>query len=107
MLETGDRVGRYRIESKLGAGGMGEVYRAFDTQLARSVALKRLLPGDEKDRPTWVARMLREARAAAAFNHANAVAIYDVGEHEGLPFLVMELVEGKSLRAFVSASEPG
>jgi len=86
---------------------MGEVYRAFDTQLARSVALKRLLPGDERERPDWVARMLREARAAAAFNHPNAVAIYDVGEHDGLPFLVMELVDGQSLRAKVGATEPG
>jgi serine/threonine-protein kinase len=106
MLRPGDLVGRYRIEGLLGAGGMGEVYRAFDPQLARSVALKRILLVSQEDRPQWVLRMLREARAAAAFNHANAVAIYDVGEHDGLPFLVMELVSGKSLRAYVGAAEP-
>ncbi len=106
MLRAGDLVGRYRIEGLLGAGGMGEVYRAYDPQLARSVALKRILSPSQDDRPQWVLRMLREARAAAAFNHPNAVAIYDVGEHDGLPFLVMELVVGKSLRAYVGASLP-
>src|SRR5262249_30863561 len=110
MPEIGARIGRYVLESRLGAGGMGEVYRAFDEQLRRPVALKVLLAraGDgEGTRGEWTARMIREARAAAAFNHPNAVTVYDVREHEGLPFIVMELVQRTTLRSHVGdASVP-
>jgi TonB family protein len=104
VVKIGDTIGRYALRDRLGAGGMGQVYRAFDTQLHRLVALKLLLPGADAagDRRAWTARMIREARAAAAFSHPNAVAVYDVGEHEGQPFIVMELVEGRSLRSYVS-----
>jgi len=103
-LRAGDIVGRYRIEDKLGEGGMGAVYRAQDEQLRRSVALKVLTVedgGSEASEAEWHSRMLREARAAASFDHPNAVSVYDFGEHEGRPFLVMELVRGRTLRAFV------
>jgi eukaryotic-like serine/threonine-protein kinase len=110
MVQIGDTIGRYTLEARLGAGGMGEVFRAVDPQLRRSVALKVLLtrPGDDTAaRGEWTARMVREARAAAAFNHPNAVAVYDVGEHEGAPFIVMELVPGRSLRSYLGdASVP-
>ncbi len=91
-----DRVGRYRIESQLGAGGMGEVFRAHDEELGRDVALKFLRAEPDE---TSVARFRREARAACAFQHPNAATIFDVGTHEGRPFIVMELVSGDSLRA--------
>ncbi|MGD0523556.1 MAG: protein kinase [Polyangiaceae bacterium] len=103
-LRQGDAFDRYRIEASIGEGGMGTVYRAFDTKLRRSVALKLLRsdlldPSDDPSRRN--ARLLREARAAAALNHANAIAIYDVGETEGTSFIAMELVDGRSLRACV------
>ncbi|MBD3161522.1 MAG: protein kinase, partial [Candidatus Latescibacteria bacterium] len=87
--------GRYRLEEELGRGGMGVVLRAEDTELRRSVAVKVLTAGegDEESR----SRFLREARAAAALNHPGLVTVHDVGEDEGDPFLVMELVEGVDL----------
>ncbi|HEY8086944.1 MAG TPA: protein kinase [Polyangiaceae bacterium] len=102
-FELGSSVDRYVLEAVLGEGGMGRVYRAHDAKLGRRVALK-VLSTPVADGPTTTggaARMMREARAAAAFNHPNVVAIYDVGEVEGTPFIAMELVEGSSLRAFV------
>jgi hypothetical protein len=103
MSSTGDVIDRYVIEAVLGEGGMGRVYRAFDPRLGRRVALKVLLPrgDDEKGREDAAARMVREARAAAAFNHPNVVAIYDVGETGGSPYIAMELVTGSSLRSYV------
>jgi tetratricopeptide (TPR) repeat protein len=86
---------RYRLDSEIGRGGMGIVYRATDLDLKRQVAVK-LLP-DRVSSPDARERFLREARAAAALNHPNIVAVYDVGEDQGLPFFVMELVEGRSL----------
>ena len=85
----------YRLDSELGRGGMGVVYRAHDTLLDRDVAVKVLSDTtlDAKSR----ARLLREAQAAAELNHSNTVSIYDAGEAEGVPFIVMELVEGESL----------
>ena len=94
MLEAGRTFGRYRIDASLGVGGMGVVYRAFDTVLRRDVALKVLTQSDEAH-----ARVLREARAAAALRHPGAVGVFDVGEVEGTPFIAMELVIGKSLRS--------
>lgn len=95
-LKPGDDVDRYTIEALLGEGGMGVVYRAVDTKLRRRVALK-VLRAISADADAWsvaVARMLREARAAAALNHPNAVGIFDVGEVDGAPYLAMEFIEG-------------
>ena len=94
----GSRIGRFVVRGELGRGGMGVVYRAFDDTLNRSVALKVLavLGGAKADEAK--VRLLREARAAASLEHAHVVAIYEVGEHEGAPFIAMELVVGQSLR---------
>ncbi|HLM71099.1 MAG TPA: serine/threonine-protein kinase, partial [Polyangiaceae bacterium] len=104
----GDKFDRYTIEELLGEGGMGVVYRALDAKLERKVALK-VLRSAKSDADTWgraVARMLREARAAAALSHPNAVGIYDVGEHDGTPYLAMELIEGAPLRSRIGADIP-
>jgi serine/threonine-protein kinase len=100
-LEPGDAFGRYRIEAVLGQGGMGRVYRAYDTRLRRPVALKVLLVSG--GRTETEARVLREARAAAALDHPEAVGIFDVGEAatpegESVPYIAMELVVGRSVR---------
>ena len=87
----------YEILSSVGAGGMGEVYRARDPRLGRDVAIK-VLPAASPTTPT-PARFEQEARAAGALNHPNILAIYDVGTHEGAPYLVSELLEGETLRA--------
>jgi serine/threonine-protein kinase len=100
--QPGDRVDRFVLEALVGQGGMGAVYRARDPKLQRRVALKLLRVDQADDTASeGTARLLREARAAAALEHPNAVAIYDVGEHDGLPYIAMELVEGRSLRAHV------
>jgi serine/threonine protein kinase len=99
VVTPGARVGPYTIEAAIGKGGMGEVYRALDTRLQRQVAVK-VLP---QSFATEAARerFQREARAASALNHPNICAIYDVGESAGHPFLVMELLEGKTLREHI------
>jgi serine/threonine-protein kinase len=96
MLNPGDTFERYTIEALIGQGGMGCVYRAYDPRLDRRVALKVISQGLAP--ATANARLLREARAAAALDHPNAVAIFDVGEIDGAPYIVMELVEGHTLR---------
>ena len=96
-LVAGTKLGRYEIRSKLGAGGMGEVYLARDVEIGRDVALK-VLPATfsaEKDR---LLRFQQEACAAGALNHPNILSIYDVGKHDGSPHLVSELLEGETLR---------
>lgn len=98
-LQPGDRVERYVIEAPLGQGGMGRVYRAHDERLDRRVALKVLLAEGEDQEGR--ARLLREARAAAALDHPNVVHVYDVGEADGSPYIAMELVLGKSLRTLI------
>jgi len=96
MLVTGTLLNkRYRLEAELGRGGMGAIYRAYDTLLERPVAIKVL--SDTSLGSAGRARLLREAQAAARLNHPNIVAVYDAGEAEGVPFIVMELVEGASL----------
>ena len=92
------KLGPYEIQSPLGAGGMGEVYRARDTRLGRDVALK-ILPESFAADSERLHRFEQESRAVAALNHPNILAIYDVGESNGAPFLVSELLEGESLRA--------
>ena len=97
MLKPGDAFERYTIEALIGQGGMGCVYRAHDPRLGRRVALKVISDGSHV-RPTPTPACVREARAAAALDHPNAVAIFDVGELDGAPYIVMELVEGRTLR---------
>src|SRR5262249_8371135 len=99
MIETGSRLGSYEIQGQLGAGGMGVVYRAFDTTLQRPVAIKTL----SHVGPDARASLLREARAASALNHPHICTIYEVGEHEGLPFIAMEYVDGQRLRDLIPA----
>ena len=99
MLKLGQTFSRYVIEASIGQGGMGEVYRAFDEKLRRRVALKVLHP--DLAVPDAAARLVREARVAAGLAHPNVVAIFDLGEIDGTVFLVMELVSGAPLRAYV------
>lgn len=97
-LQTGARLASYEIRSPLGAGGMGEVYRALDTRLGRDVAIK-VLPSELASVAQRVARFEREARAASGLNHPNIVTIYEVGSSGSVSYIAMELVEGDSLRA--------
>ena len=96
-LATGTKLGPYEIVAPLGAGGMGEVYRAHDPQLGRDVAIK-VLPASYSRDPDRLRRFEQEARAAAALNHPNILAVYQFGNYEGAPYLVFELLEGSTLR---------
>src|SRR5271167_3829227 len=98
-LSVGDKLGPYEILAPIGHGGMGEVYRARDTRLHRDVAVKVLPQGFATEATRE--RFQREARAASALNHPNICAVYDVGESAGHPFLVMELLDGKTLREHI------
>ena len=97
--QPGDKLGPYEILAPIGKGGMGEVYRARDTRLHRDVAIKVLPQAFATDAARE--RFQREARAASALNHPNICAVYDVGEAAGHPFLVMELLDGKTLREHI------
>src|ERR1700721_340856 len=96
-LTGGIKLGPYEIQSPLGAGGMGEVYRARDTRLDRTVAIKVLPAAFARD-PERLRRFQQEAQAIAALNHPNILAIHDFGEHEGSPYIVTEFLEGETLR---------
>src|SRR6202171_3115168 len=96
-LAAGSRLGPYEIVSPLGAGGMGEVYRAHDTRLKREVAIK-VLPASLSADADRLRRFEQEARAAGILNHPNITAVLDIGEHEGAPYVVQELLEGETLR---------
>ncbi|MEX1309072.1 MAG: serine/threonine-protein kinase [Candidatus Sulfomarinibacteraceae bacterium] len=102
-LSQGDRLGRYEILGPIGAGGMGEVWRARDTELDREVAVK-VLPEEVASEPRRVERFRREARALAALSHPNLLEVHDVGSIDGLNFVVTELLEGDSLRAAIPPS---
>src|SRR5713101_646678 len=94
---TGPIIGHYRVLEKIGSGAMGEVFRARDERLGRDVALKLIRPASSAN-PDHRRRFELEARAAAALNHPNIVAVYDVGINDGSPYIVCELLEGKTLR---------
>ncbi|HEV8483558.1 MAG TPA: serine/threonine-protein kinase, partial [Blastocatellia bacterium] len=96
-IAAGTKLGRYEIRSKIGEGGMGEVYRASDEKLNRSVAIK-VLPAALSQNADRLRRFEQEAQAAGALNHPNILAVYDVGAHEGSPYVVSELLEGETLR---------
>src|SRR6516165_130122 len=96
-LTPGTRLGPYEIQAPLGAGGMGEVYRARDSRLAREVAIK-VLPAELAADSARLQRFEKEAHSASALNHPNIVTIYDTGSAGDMPYIAMELVEGKTLR---------
>ncbi len=96
-LTSGTKLGPYEIQAAIGAGGMGEVYRAHDARLNREVAIK-ILPSSFSTDPERLQRFAQESRAAAALNHPNIMSIYDIGEANGAPYVVSELLEGETLR---------
>jgi len=97
-LASGSRLGPYEILARLGAGGMGEVYRARDTRLGREVAIK-VLPAALASDPERLSRFEKEARSASSLNHPNIVTIYDIGSTDSVSYIAMELVQGEPLRA--------
>ncbi len=101
-LRAGERLGPYEILGAVGAGGMGEVYRARDPRLGRTVAIK-VLPASVSSDPARRHRFEHEARATGLLNHPNILAVHDVGDHEGAPYLVAELLEGETLRERLQA----
>ncbi len=98
LLDPGLRLGRYEVRSLLGAGGMGEVYRAYDHDLEREVAIK-ILPEGETETSERTRRFLQEARSASALNHPNVATVFEIGTQDKLRFIAMELVAGEPLRA--------
>jgi eukaryotic-like serine/threonine-protein kinase len=96
-LNEGDHLGPYKVLSLLGRGGMGSVYKGIDTRLNRTVSIK-VLSAEKVTDSERKSRFIQEARAASALNHPNIITIYDIGEHEGQPFMVMQLLEGQTLR---------
>jgi serine/threonine protein kinase len=101
-IANGDFIGPYEILGWLGAGGMGVVYRARDSRLAREVAIK-LIPEATAMDAGRVQRFEQEARATGQLNHPNILVVYDVGTHSGTPYLVSELLDGEPLRSLLSA----
>src|SRR5262249_14959325 len=100
MLRVGTTLGRYEIRSKIGEGGMGEVYLAEDARLHRKVALK-VLPADLASNRDRMRRFEQEAQAAAALNHPNIAHIYEIGEADGVNFIAMEVIDGQTLRQYI------
>ena len=102
-LGAGTKLGRYEILAPIGAGGMGEVYRARDSQLGRDVAIK-ILPESLAGDSERLRRFEQEARSVGALNHPNILSVYDVGVTNGTPFMVTELLRGTTLREKINAS---
>jgi predicted Ser/Thr protein kinase len=100
-IPAGTRLGPYEILSPLGAGGMGEVYRARDTRLGREVAVK-VLPASVSADPDRLRRFEKEARSASSLNHPNVVTVYDIGQADGTSYIAMELVDGRTLRQLLA-----
>lgn len=100
-----EMIGRYRIEGHLGEGAMADVYRGFDPEIGRAIAIKILKP-ELRGNPEVAARFLREARAAGALSHANIVTVHDVGEAEGIPYIAMELLDGVPLDRRIEQQGP-
>jgi Tol biopolymer transport system component len=105
-IPANTRLGRYEIRSKLGAGGMGEVYRARDTELGRDVAVK-VLPSTFSSDPDRLRRFQQEACSASALNHPNILVVHDIGAHDGSPYVVSELLEGETLRHRIAGAPLG
>jgi serine/threonine protein kinase len=104
-LEAGIKLGRYEIRSKLGAGGMGEVYLAQDMELDRTVAIK-ILPERLAADPQRLQRFIQEAKAASALNHPNIITIYDIDSEYGCDYIAMELVPGRTLDDIITRRRP-
>ena len=102
QIFKGKRIGNYEIYKLLGAGGMGEVYRARDTKLGREVAIK-VLPSEFSSDRLRLGRFEKEARSASALNHPNIITIHEIGQSDSTSYIVMELVEGKTLREILTA----
>src|SRR3989454_1805029 len=101
---AGTQLGHYTIISRLGAGGMGEVYLAQDARLDRKVALK-ILPTDVASNRDRMERFVREAKSAAALNHPNIAHIYEIGEADGVNFIAMEFIDGQTLRELIHGGQ--
>src|SRR5690349_3942939 len=104
-IARGTFFGPYEILDLVGSGGMGEVYRARDRRLGRQIAIK-ILPANTADDPDRLTRFEREARLASSLNHPNIVTIYDIGQETSIPYIAMELVEGKTLRELLLTGSP-
>src|SRR5881397_1520368 len=104
-IKAGTKLGRYEIRSKLGEGGMGEVYLAQDTKLDRKVAIKFLNEEFSKDEDK-LNRFVREAKAASALNHPNILTVYEIGEVDGRNYIATELIDGRTLRTNLSYKDP-
>lgn len=103
MLVIGEKLGHYKVQSSIGTGGMGEIYRASDTRLRRDVAIK-ILPEHLMREAAAIERFMREAHAASALNHPNILTIFDIGEHDNIHFIATEFVEGQTLRQKIENS---
>ena len=104
-LSPNATISHYRIISKIGAGGMGEVYLAHDTKLDRKVAIKFLHEELSRD-PDKLKRFIQEAKAASALNHPNILTVYEIGEVDGKNYIATELIDGKTLREQLSQKDP-
>src|SRR5690349_23318647 len=104
-IDEGTRLGRYEIRSKIGEGGMGEVYLAQDAKLDRKVALK-ILPADVAAHSDRMKRFVREAKAASALNHPNIITIYEIEETDSINFIATEFIEGETLRDRMRNTSP-
>src|SRR5215510_10588398 len=103
-LSPGTKLGPYEILAPIGAGGMGEVYRAKDPRLGREVAIK-VLPASFSADADRLRRIEQEAKAAGILNHPNITAVYDIGSADGAPYVVQELLEGETLRSLLAGSK--